>query len=1333
MRDKSRKKSRVKSRVETYLTEIEWLSGFPYFNGKEVIWKHRRFKVKEIPAPKENAMRRRRSFDAFEAEVEAMIYPPFEETDLRLSSSLLSRTQQRMNVLREFPRAMKLVVGDVRAWFARQEEKLDLAKTASRFRVDDYGELLRRAMGGEREAFDDLLGLLELEALCVVISPPPSGEILRLGEGVLPLLSDFMEGNDAHDANRLAAVIMGRLGAKGVPEGYEDFLSLGRGGMPPEFTPIMMRAGLEPGRALRASSILRDIPNSLDHIKRVALCLPEGTLRFIEILRETNPAGKCDELLELAADLYLEMEDEDIVRDILSSENDVRTLSIIAGVGLTLLRKRRRLLRAYFKGMTARRFDGSTGKGMGLVLPGIVLKNVKNPALLDRVCEGRDEYGPHMLYLALNFPEALDFLLDLRSERDTFIRLLRKVKDAGRLLRFIRVASSKLKISHESLISELGYVKHLKALMESRMCLDEIEFIKGRFGVDSFSLQVLGFLLSKFPERKAFELLRLVPDAYVYRLSDVPMIALLSGGDEELFETLLERLRRVRMDWRLLERCWELMAPLTALPGFLRDLLREELSRGIRAIEEIGKIATFKDLAPLSFISQFENPRFNPELEPLLEGLGFLREDESLTKLVREFLAYTELAGEEPKIPRSVLKLVESPERLRGELAALKRKIEEEPEREDLRRRAENLSRYLETGEVVEKSRKEAVKKLKKLLLEAKTKALFSLIESFWVSRLKSLLGELPQDVGINDDVVNAIRLYYLMGKSEEDSTPKRGYRGYRRALKRLLRDYINGEESSFRSHPENLSFLKRMEGKGMDASRWLEGYQRIYEIGSSSKGRRVRVYVENDPLKILQMGNYFKTCLSVEESNSYSTVVNACELNKRVIYAEDERGRIVGRKLIAISDAGRLVGFKTYTSLESGKLNRELEDRISSFTLEFAELCNIPVSMRPHRERISKLFMEGWYNDGAVSLFKPLRGRWYRYNVSGRSTPIEFHLYGELLVVPTRVSDGYRLVILDRDRGEPRYEGGIPVGFPFYFDCLSGRFYWICEAEGGTRLKFVEVEGGEEGEPLDIPVDPKRLSAMLVRDDLAHIVSNRGRKLELHTFSLQTGEEMFWREEIFRGHIRKPYVRGMTLHKGVVCILAEEKHGPGAAMGVSLKDGELIWRRSCGSFTERGFLTSGDALILLGESKVLTVNPSDGKVIDEFKMAMSAEAGERAAIPRMLDAAALKERLYTLHGISRPFDGGRYVIRCLQLNGEEIWERWMTGEQTRWEKLIAGEDLIYCFGGDSILALDPEGGELLWECDLGVDREAAHMLVYRDSIFIAGRDFVRAFKLAIS
>ena len=53
---------------------------------------------------------------------------------------------------------------------------------------------------------------------------------------------------------------------------------------------------------------------------------------------------------------------------------------------------------------------------------------------------------------------------------------------------------------------------------------------------------------------------------------------------------------------------------------------------------------------------------------------------------------------------------------------------------------------------------------------------------------------------------------------------------------------------------------------------------------------------LERDPLSILQLGNYFDTCLSFGAFNAFSTVANACELNKRVVYAVDDRGFVLVR-----------------------------------------------------------------------------------------------------------------------------------------------------------------------------------------------------------------------------------------------------------------------------------------------------------------------------------------------------------------------------------------------------------------------------------------------------
>ncbi len=74
-----------------------------------------------------------------------------------------------------------------------------------------------------------------------------------------------------------------------------------------------------------------------------------------------------------------------------------------------------------------------------------------------------------------------------------------------------------------------------------------------------------------------------------------------------------------------------------------------------------------------------------------------------------------------------------------------------------------------------------------------------------------------------------------------------------------------------------------------------------------------VSLFAELDPLKVFQMGNLFGTCLSTEGINSHAVVANAVEVNKRVLFLRDSRGRVLGRKLIVLSRQGLLIGFRSY------------------------------------------------------------------------------------------------------------------------------------------------------------------------------------------------------------------------------------------------------------------------------------------------------------------------------------------------------------------------------------------------------------------------------------
>ena len=126
----------------------------------------------------------------------------------------------------------------------------------------------------------------------------------------------------------------------------------------------------------------------------------------------------------------------------------------------------------------------------------------------------------------------------------------------------------------------------------------------------------------------------------------------------------------------------------------------------------------------------------------------------------------------------------------------------------------------------------------------------------------------------------------------------------------------------------------------------------------------RVHLRIEREPLQILQMGNAFGTCLSVGDINAFSTIANACELNKRVIFARDGTGRIVARKLLAVNTDGALVGFYAYASGPTEAANTALRAIMGRYAREFASRCNLELA---DAGDVPTLFAEQWYNDGVV------------------------------------------------------------------------------------------------------------------------------------------------------------------------------------------------------------------------------------------------------------------------------------------------------------------------------------------------------------------------------
>jgi hypothetical protein len=182
-----------------------------------------------------------------------------------------------------------------------------------------------------------------------------------------------------------------------------------------------------------------------------------------------------------------------------------------------------------------------------------------------------------------------------------------------------------------------------------------------------------------------------------------------------------------------------------------------------------------------------------------------------------------------------------------------------------------------------------------------------------------------------------------------------------RRLLRKLLREILFGNRHWARKHPLNERFLKTLSQRGIDVDTWLGDSPHVIE-NEKIPGSPIRLHLEQDPLLIMQMGNYFGTCLSLDSFNAFSAVADACDLNKRVLYATDTHGTVIARKLIAINTDLELVGFRPYVSMQSSNLTQLVKEIVNNYCIEFASVCRLPLS---DSGEVANLVASKWYDDG--------------------------------------------------------------------------------------------------------------------------------------------------------------------------------------------------------------------------------------------------------------------------------------------------------------------------------------------------------------------------------
>lgn len=415
----------------------------------------------------------------------------------------------------------------------------------------------------------------------------------------------------------------------------------------------------------------------------------------------------------------------------------------------------------------------------------------------------------------------------------------------------------------------------------------------------------------------------------------------------------------VRLDGRCaLERKARAVAAGAAVArriGPLRDLLRrlvdEQVGKGVFLLELLGRAERFGSRQMEARLSRIFGPVRAAERGNEAAGLP-----PALADAYAEYARHARALKEPCPMPGALQAFLDRRERLGRELAFLEGRPEA-LQSATIRKRAESLRRQLADEGASAASLTRELHRLRRQTDQLIARRIEAAVTAIIAARLTPLGEAVPESLLVDDNWLNALD---LLGSIRENRPLLRELLAARLAERR---DWAGGLA-------QNVSFRKRMSGRGILMDVWESAFPRRYRVavskGPQAEDKRIAVVefaMADDPLEVLQMGNRFSTCLSVDGCNAFSVVANAADLNKRVIYARARGGEVVGRRLVAMLDDGQVVAYCPYHFPEY-----ELDWAFYDYVRRLAEACKT----RTADEGVpSRLVAGHWYNDGTTVLSK--------------------------------------------------------------------------------------------------------------------------------------------------------------------------------------------------------------------------------------------------------------------------------------------------------------------------------------------------------------------------
>ena len=387
----------------------------------------------------------------------------------------------------------------------------------------------------------------------------------------------------------------------------------------------------------------------------------------------------------------------------------------------------------------------------------------------------------------------------------------------------------------------------------------------------------------------------------------------------------------------------ELAELLTAVEGFLRDAGWTAVTSGLVLDGEIRLVCDVgRRLAVAWAVQGAVSALVRPTVEEIPDWAR--RYPETLWPVLGTLSGVT---GDAKRNAARVLgKDCPDPESVRTEVSTIERRLTEHPDDLRLSGRLRNLRSRTESVQAISPARLGRLKgKLERAVRRNLVVALQARLEAVLGARLKQLFE------------VDAIPDWMFEPQQLRVLAPMlRLSRAFRTLGLRLFRRRLGPPPWNLADDSANQAFLARLEKRGVNLDPWLNPPPPRTWTGSN--GRNVVLAFESDPLEIFQMGWHFSTCLRPGDSNFFSVFANAADINKQVVYARDEKDRVVGRCLLALTEDGNLLTFESYChdpDLELGKMIGQLA---TTLALRMNRVL-VP------RGKVPCLVAPDWYDDG--------------------------------------------------------------------------------------------------------------------------------------------------------------------------------------------------------------------------------------------------------------------------------------------------------------------------------------------------------------------------------